>query len=73
MRGKIKDYDKLMVIAQTYFFLKGSFTTAQLYDFIVSNDFKFHSGVTKQGIGINLSRSSKFKKSEDFPPKYEVI
>ena len=73
MKGKVKDYDKLMIIAQTYFYLRGSFTTNELYNFIVNHGFKFHSGPSRQGIGINISKSKRFKKIEGSPARYEVI
>lgn len=60
MIGKIKDVDKLIVIAETYSRIKGPFTANQLYDFLLQNNFKFHSDFTPRRIGVVLSRSSKF-------------
>ena len=74
MSGKIKDVDKLIIIAQTYSFLKGEFSVNELYNFIHKNNYKFHSDFTTKRIGSNISRSSKFKKTkEGFIPKYKAI
>ena len=70
----MKDIDKLIVIAQTYSYLKGSFTANQLYNFIQSSNFKFHTtGFSSIQIGRRLSRSSKFLVEEGKPARYEAI
>lgn len=71
--GNMKDKDKLVVIAQTYSFIKGEFTANQLHDFIQANNFKFHSGFTPKMIGRFLSRNDKFEKNEAFTSKYRAI
>lgn len=74
MRGKIKDTDKLIVITETYFHIKGPFTANQLYDFLLDNDFKFHSDFTSRRIGVVLSKSSKFSSvKRGRGRKYSVI
>lgn len=70
MKGKISDYNKLIVIAETYYYLKGDFTPQQLYNFIIANGFKFHSQWSAKQISLNLRRSSKFKINNK---KFEVI
>lgn len=70
----MKDKDKLIVIAQTYSLLKGSFTAKQLYTFIQSYKFRFHSDFTTRQIGKQLTQSRKFNTLKDENPvKYEVI
>lgn len=70
----MNDVEKLLVIAQTYSYIKGSFTSAQLYKFLQNYNFKFHSnGLTSRQIGRRLSNSSKFKKTGNYPIKYEAI
>ena len=60
MRGRIKDVDKMIIIAQTYSYMNGAFTARQLYNFIIANNFKFHSDFTAKRIGDNLRRNIKF-------------
>lgn len=70
----MRDDDKLLTIAQTYSFIKGRFTSKQLYSFILSHNFKFRSGFTTREIGRQLSRSRKFNKiEENHEAKYEAI
>ena len=64
MSSKVKDMDRLMIIARTYYYLKGAFTSQELYDFILSNKFGFHSEPSVRGIGVVLSRSSNFTSTE---------
>lgn len=73
MTRGMRDFDKLMTIAQTYSYIKGSFTAKELYEFIRQNNYKFHSDYTSKQIGLNLSKSIKFKKIEEKPAKYEAI
>lgn len=70
MKGKISDYNKLIVIAETYYYLKGDFTSHQLYNFIITNGIKFHSQWSAKQISLNLRKSSKFRVNEK---KFEVI
>lgn len=70
----MKDDDKIITIAQTYSFMKGKFTAKQLYNFILSHNFKFHSDCTTRKIGRQLTRSRKFNKiEENCKVKYEAI
>lgn len=70
----MKDDDKLITIAQTYSFMRGSFTAKQLYSFILSHNFKFHSDFTTRKIGRQLTRSKKFNKIEEkCKVKYEAV
>ena len=58
--GKITDYDKLVIIAQTYSYINGAFTPRQLLLFIQKYNYKFHSEISQRRITQNLKRSSKF-------------
>lgn len=69
----MRDRDKLIVIAQTFSYLRGSFTAHQLYDFIQGCDYKFHSDFSARQIGRQLSKSKKFITIRERPTKYEVI
>ena len=57
----IKDKDKLVIIAQAYFYLKGAFTSKDISTFIKTNDFGFRSDPTITQIGALISRSRKFE------------
>lgn len=70
----MNDVEKLITIAQTYSYIRGKFTAAQLHDFLSSHNFKFHSsGITTRQIGRQLSKNSKFSKTDKNPTKYEAI
>lgn len=60
MGGRVKDIDRLIIIATTYYYLKGEFTSQDIYNFIISNKCGFHSVPSMRRIGVVLSRSSKF-------------
>lgn len=71
----MKDVDKLIVIAQTYSYMKKKpFSSSQLYSFINECNFKFHSEFSSKHIGIILSRNKKFKKiGKTTNIRYEAI
>lgn len=70
----MKDDDKFLIIAQTYSFIRGKFTAKQLYSFLLSHNFKFHSDFTTRKIGRQLTRSNKFNKiEENCVVKYEAV
>lgn len=73
MTGRtVRDRDKLLIIAQTYYYIKGRFTAHQLYSFLQSNDFKFHGNFSARQIGAILQRSNKFNRIKGSTAKYEV-
>lgn len=59
----IKDRDKLVIIAQAYFHLKGEFSSSDIYNFIKENNFGFRSEPTVSQVGAFISRSRKFEKA----------
>lgn len=59
---QLDDRERLITIAQTYSFIKGEFTAKMLYDFIMSNNYKFRTnGLTSRQIKTYVGSSKKFK------------
>jgi len=56
----VKDVDRLLIVARTYYYLKGEFTSEDIYNFILNNKFGFRSKPSMRRIGTVLSRSSIF-------------
>lgn len=57
---RVTDKDRLVIIARTYYYLKGEFTSHDIYNFIQKNEFGFRSVPSVRVIGATLSRSSLF-------------
>lgn len=60
MGDTVKDVDRLLIIARTYYYLKGEFTSEDIYNFILNNKCGFRSKPSMRRIGTVLSRSSIF-------------
>ena len=59
----VSDLEKVVIIGQCYGFIHGEFSVNELYDFIISHDFKFRStGVSMRELGHYLGRSKKFRR-----------
>ena len=54
----MNDKEKLILIAQVFGHLKGTFTAQMLYDFI----FTYNKEMTLKRVGVLLSRSNKIRK-----------
>lgn len=65
MRGKIndRDYEILIAIARTFYFLRGEFCPRDIYNLIVGHKFGIRKPMTTRNIGIILARSSLFEKT----------
>lgn len=60
----ITDTDRLLLVARVYFYLKGGFTSQELYDFIFDNNCGFRRTPSVRGIAATLTRSPKFTAKE---------
>lgn len=72
----VADKDRLVIIARAYYYLKGDFTSHDLYNFIQKNNFGFRCVPSVRVIGAILSRSSLFnstKHNKNNMKVFEVI
>ena len=58
----MNDKEKLILIAQVFGHLKGTFTAQMLYYFIFTYKYKFNKEMTLKRVGVLLSRSNKIRK-----------
>lgn len=65
MRGSIndRDYEILIAIARTFYFLKGEFCPRDIYNLIAEHKFGIRKPMNTKSIGVILARSSLFEKT----------
>lgn len=62
--SKLTDAEKLILIAKTFSFIKGEFTSEQLFDFILNHNYSFKKEMGKIRIGRMIARSDDFIKKD---------
>ena len=59
----LSDYEKIVMIAQTYSFIHGEFSSRNIVNFVISHNFNFKSnGITARVVTSYLNKSKKFYK-----------
>lgn len=61
--SKLKDREKLIIIAQTYSYIKGEVNSEILFDFIRNHNYNFKQEINRNNIGKYLGNSPKFEKT----------
>lgn len=58
--NRLTDIEKLCLIAKTFSYIKGEFTSEMIYDFLLNHDYTFKKEMDTGRIGVNIGRSKDF-------------